>query len=81
VNTREAPQRGQIWKHFKGGVYRIVEVGASAGIDGVLEGTIIVAYRRIASRRSEKRTWFRTLDNFLEMVGDVPRFAREECDR
>lgn len=77
-------ERGQIWRHWRGGAYCIVEVGIST--ERSSEGTRMVAYRKIGvSRRKEPETFFRTLDDFLDTVDEPtyvgPRFTRETCDR
>lgn len=55
----DVPGVGQVYRHYKGGLYDIVAVGLR---DDDLEPTI--GYRS----RKHGTTWFRTLTNFTEIV-------------
>ena len=88
MSERDQPERGQLWQHFKGTIYQIVEVGIWVGKWG--NGAEVVAYRRIGPRSDpDFKTYFRSLQEFLseKPVDADPRyvqkyrFERVECDR
>jgi len=60
---------GQRWRHYKGGVYRIMALA-------IVEATMrpVVVY----SLGDPARSWTRPLDEFLGDAGGVPRFVRVE---
>jgi len=64
------PQPGEIYRHYKGGLY--VVVCRSINEDDL---TPLVTYRS----NLKGTVWTRTVKNFTENVTDsVPRFARED---
>ena len=60
------PQKGETWKHFKGGVYTILEIGWMA--EEELE--VCVVYVTAGGT-----TFMRRLNNFMELVDSGPRFT------
>lgn len=68
-HTIEDIQIGQIAQHYKGGLYRVtgfVQLEAS--------NTPAVTYTSL-DRSMKPVVWARAVDNFLEMVGESPRFT------
>lgn len=65
-----APSAGQMWRHYKGGHYFVLNIG-------LLEATMTTAViYAAASGLSEGVWWVRPLDEWLEMVEPgVPRFT------
>jgi len=67
------PQPGQIWRHYKGGIYRVVLLAREerTGLPGVVYESM-----------RDGLTWFRPLEDFLAIVRDAhgtqPRFIRYE---
>lgn len=70
---REAPKPGEIYRHFKGNLYRILAVGTHTETQKSL-----VVYHDV---NDENKVWIRPLDNFLEIVNwEYLRFDKVEID-
>jgi hypothetical protein len=71
TQDRSTPQRAQLWRHYKGGLYEIV---ALAHYEWAPEVTGVV-YRRY---EPNGQTWVRDLVNFMaEIEPGKYRFTRE----
>jgi hypothetical protein len=73
LDGKTMPQRGQIWRHYKGTFYEIVEVAEHSESNDVL-----VLYREM---QGNKKIWARPLSMWHDDIGDgKPRFkfAEEE---
>ncbi|NEP61461.1 MAG: DUF1653 domain-containing protein [Symploca sp. SIO2G7] len=63
VNAGRAhPQPGDIYRHFKGNNYVIIVTAKHSE-----NGECIVVYQALYGERA---VWYRSLDNFLETLGD-----------
>lgn len=66
--SERTPERGECYKHFKGGIYLI---------DGIARhtetGEMFVIYHRLCG---DPRIWARPLEMFTDMVNGQPRFER-----
>lgn len=59
MSNRPMPEPGQMYRHFKGGLYKIIGIGKHSETQELL-----VIYC------SKSEIWVRPLDNFLEILGD-----------
>lgn len=69
----DKPIKGELWKHYKGGLYRILEVGT---YESTMEPVVIYESLKDGS------VWVRPTHIFLSTVdenGYVPRFSRADC--
>ena len=72
TNCGRVPQPFELWKHFKGGVYEIVDVDTLFVTDGL--DFFLVRYR------NEKGVFARTLQDFIQEIDspeyEGPRFVK-----
>lgn len=83
-DERRPPERGELWRHYKGGIYRILHLGQ-------LEATCapVVIYQDVRPHPRSAPVWVRTLADFMSYAtpliepqhGHTWRFERQECDR
>lgn len=67
--NRATPNPGEVWRHHKGGVYRVVMLG---WLEATRDPAVVYA-------ASDGTVWIRSLANFMERVDEqgTPRFAKE----
>jgi len=63
---------GQIWKHYKGGIYRIIALASNSESDDFID---MVVYQKTTD---DHKTWVQSVSRFMETVHvdgkTVPRF-------
>lgn len=68
MDMTKLPKAGEIWGHYKGGVYEVVDIAFHTEVVQTF-----VVYRKVTE--DPHVTWCRPLEVWQAMVGDVPRFA------
>ncbi len=61
------PKAGEVWRHYKGGMYDIITIAVHES-----ELVPLVVYRS----QSHGTVWARPVGNWLEIVNGSPRFVR-----
>ena len=69
LGDRNPPIQGEIWKHYKGKQYRIVDTAIQES-----DGLTVVVYKSIEN----PQTFVRPLSEFMEHLGDCYRFEKLE---
>lgn len=68
TNEPRVPKRGELWRHYKGGVYEVLCLARHSE-----DNTLMVIYQKQTAE--PEIPWCRPLKMWLETVNSVPRFA------
>lgn len=71
-DVKTFPRPGQTWKHYKGGLYRVIDLVCQES-----DERICVVYNGIDKENQMPLNWSRTLESWMETVSllGIPRFV------